>query len=231
MIDVEHVSRTHRRGQLAVPALIDINCRIETGSCTFILGPSGSGKSTLLYLLGALDEPTSGEISVNGQKLSQMTLAQRDHYRRHDVGFIFQSFNLLANLTAVDNVLVPFFPQGVNPEQRKTAAGLLDRLGLGLRLDHKPSQLSGGEQQRVAIARALFKKPQVILADEPTGELDTANSRAVLSDLRTLCRESQTTIVIVTHEQEYLEPGDHIIRIRDGRVAEMSQLSLTAPTA
>ena len=220
MIDVQQVSKVHMRGRLEIPALKEITCQIPTGSFTFILGPSGSGKSTLLYLLGALDEPTTGTITVHGKSLQAMTARERDHFRREDAGFIFQNFNLLANLTALENVLVPFLPTGVSREQRDKASQLLERLGLGSRSEHRPNQLSGGEQQRVAIARALLKRPKLVLADEPTGELDTANSLAILGDLRTLCLEQQSTVVVVTHEHEYIQPGDHVIRIRDGRIAE-----------
>ncbi len=220
MIDVRSVSKVHLRGRLEVPALRDISCEIPTGSFTFILGPSGSGKSTLLYLLGALDEPTSGTITVHGKSLQSMNSGERDHFRREEAGFIFQNFNLLSNLTALENVLVPFLPGGVSVPKRKQAAELLERLGLANRSDHRPNQLSGGEQQRVAIARALLKRPKLVLADEPTGELDTANSIAILADLRLLCHEQNSTVVVVTHEHEFLQPGDHVIRIRDGRVVE-----------
>lgn len=220
MIDVQHVSKVHLRGRLEVPALRDVSCQIPAGSFTFILGPSGSGKSTLLYLLGALDEPTTGTISVDGRSLQSMSTRERDHFRREEAGFIFQNFNLLSNLTALENVLVPYLPMGVSREQRSKAAGLLERLGLGSRSDHRPNQLSGGEQQRVAIARALLKRPKLVLADEPTGELDTANSLAILGDLRTLCQEQQSTVVVVTHEHEYIQPSDHVVRIRDGKMAE-----------
>lgn len=219
MIDVQDVTKTHRRGMLDVHALRGVSCRIEQGSFTFILGPSGSGKSTLLYLLGALDEPTGGVITVSGKSLGTMTTRERDAFRREDVGFIFQSFNLLSNLSAVDNALVPFLPRGVAPARRKEAVELLSRLGLGDRLTHRPNQLSGGEQQRVAIARALLKKPKLVLADEPTGELDTENGAAIMRDLRSLCREHNSTVVVVTHEQDHIQPGDSLIRIRDGRVA------------
>lgn len=220
MIEVRNVSKVHVRGRLEVTALKEISCDVPTGSFTFILGPSGSGKSTLLYLLGALDEPTTGTITVHGKSLQTMTSSQRDVFRREEAGFIFQNFNLLANLTAVENVLVPFLPMGVTREQRNKAEGLLERLGLGNRREHRPNQLSGGEQQRVAIARALLKRPKLVLADEPTGELDTANSIAILADLRTLCQEQQSTVVVVTHEHEYIQQGDHVIRIRDGRIAQ-----------
>ncbi|MDX1968410.1 MAG: ABC transporter ATP-binding protein [Planctomycetaceae bacterium] len=221
MIEVEHVSKVHRRGPLEVAALRDINCTIPEGAFTFILGPSGSGKSTLLYLLGGLDEPTGGDIRVFGKSLKSLTRSERDRMRRLDIGFVFQNFNLLSNLNAVENVLVPFFPAGVTREQRQTAANLLKQLGLGDRLDHRPTQLSGGEQQRVAIARALLKRPRLVLADEPTGELDTENSLAILGELRRMSEQHGTTVVVVTHEQEFVQPNDTVIRIRDGRcVAE-----------
>jgi putative ABC transport system ATP-binding protein len=220
MIDVQQVSKVHVRGHLEVRALDQITCQIPTGSFTFILGPSGSGKSTLLYLLGALDEPTTGTITIHGKSLQSMTPRERDQFRRKEAGFIFQNFNLLSNLNALENVLVPFLPQGVTGPQRQRAAELLERLGLGSRMEHRPNQLSGGEQQRIAIARALLKQPKLVLADEPTGELDTANSLAILRDLRALCREQNSTVVVVTHEHEYIQPGDHVIRIRDGRIAD-----------
>lgn len=220
MIHVERVSKVHRRGELEICALREISCHIPAGAFTFILGPSGSGKSTLLYLIGALDQPSSGEIRVGGVSLQNMSKSDRDAYRRKDVGFVFQNFNLLANLTAVENVLIPFLPSGVSAGQKRAAADLLDRLGLGERLDHRPAQLSGGEQQRVAIALALLKRPKLVLADEPTGELDSVNSLAILQDLRDLCREHGSTVVIVTHEQEFVQPTDIVVRIRDGRVAE-----------
>lgn len=219
MIDVEDVTKIHKRGQLEVHALRGVSCHIAQGSFTFILGPSGSGKSTLLYLLGALDEPSSGVITVAGTSLKGMTSGERDRFRRNEVGFIFQSFNLLSNLSAVDNALVPFLPTGISPAQRREAIELLTRLGLKDRLTHRPNQLSGGEQQRVAIARALLKKPKLVLADEPTGELDTENGAAIMADLRSLCREHQSTVVVVTHEQEHIQAGDSLIRIRDGKVA------------
>jgi putative ABC transport system ATP-binding protein len=219
MIRVTNVSKVHRRGELQVWALRDICCEVPEGTFTFILGPSGSGKSTLLYLLGALDEPTGGEIVVGGRMLNRLTAAERDQYRRHDIGFIFQNFNLLSNLTAVENVLVPFMPVGMKRGQKEEAIELLKKVGLGDRLDHRPNQLSGGEQQRVAIARALLKRPKLILADEPTGELDTANSHAILNDLRVVCKERGSTVVVVTHEQEFVHADDHVIRIRDGQVS------------
>lgn len=220
MIEVERVTKSHRRGQTIVPALRELTCSIPAESFTFIVGPSGSGKSSLLYLLGGLDEPTTGEIRIDGRSLQAMNRSERDHFRRHEVGFVFQNFNLLSNLTAVENVLVPFFPDGSAQRRRPQALELLDRLGLADRADHHPSELSGGEQQRVAIARALLKRPRLVLADEPTGELDSVNSAAVLEDLRRMTREHRATVVIVTHEHEHIRPDDHVVKIRDGRTVE-----------
>ncbi len=197
-----------------------ISAEIEAGSFTFIVGPSGSGKSTLLYLIGALDEPSSGEILVDDRPLSRLTTAQRDKYRRNDVGFIFQNFNLLANLTAVENALVPFLPAGISAEMRRRAVELLTQVGLKNRLDHRPNELSGGEQQRVAIVRAVMKKPKIVLADEPTGELDSATGAEVFGHLRRLHEEQRTTVLVVTHDQRYITPSDSVLRLQDGTLAD-----------
>ncbi len=218
-IEVDNISKTYRRGPAEVRALRGLSCRIEAGVLTFIVGPSGSGKSSLLYLLGALDQPTSGEIICQGRRLSQMTSRERDVFRRDQVGFVFQNFNLLANLTAVENVLVPFFPQGVAAAQRARALELLRRVGLGDRLDHRPSQLSGGEQQRVAIARALLKRPKLVLADEPTGELDSESGAEIYRYLRGLRDEQGATVVIVTHDRTHIQPSDNVLTLRDGKLA------------
>ncbi|MEX0704645.1 MAG: ABC transporter ATP-binding protein [Planctomycetales bacterium] len=220
MIDLRDVAKIHRRGETEVHALRGVTCSIPRGSFTFILGPSGSGKSTLLYLIGALEEPTAGEVAVEGRTLARMSARERDAFRRDRVGFVFQSFNLLANLDAVDNVLVPYLPRGVTPDMRRRASELLARVGLGERLEHRPSQLSGGEQQRVAIARAIFKGPAIVLADEPTGELDTQTGAEVFGYLRRLHEEHGTTVVVVTHDQRYLTDSDRILRLVDGRLAE-----------
>ncbi len=218
MIRIENVAKTFKRGQTEVHALRGVTCEFADGSFNFIFGPSGSGKSTLLYLMGALDEPTAGDIFVKRRSLGSLSRKQKDEYRRHDVGFVFQSFNLLSNLTAVDNVLIPYIPLGVSREQRAGAVDLLAKVGLENRLDHRPHQLSGGEQQRVAIARALLKKPAIVLADEPTGELDSATGAEVFGYLRNLHREHKTTVVVVTHDQRYMTPGDRVIQMRDGTI-------------
>ncbi len=216
MIEIKDVTKTFLRGQTEVHALRGVTSQIERGSFNFILGPSGSGKSTLLYLIGSLDSPSSGDIHVDDRSLGGMSQAECNAYRRDDVGFIFQSFNLLGNLDAVDNVLVPYLPQGCTPELRKRAEEMLERVGLGDRLDHRPAQLSGGEQQRIAIARALLKQPKLILADEPTGELDTATGDEVIGLLRGLWADQNSTVIVVTHDQSYVTENDRVLRMRDG---------------
>ena len=218
MIQIDNVTKTFLRGQTEVNALRGVTSEIERGSFNFILGPSGSGKSTLLYLIGSLDSPTSGDIRVDGRSLGNMTNGDRDAYRRDDVGFIFQSFNLLGNLDAVGNVLVPYLPQGVSADLQQQAEAMLDRVGLGDRLDHRPHQLSGGEQQRIAIARALLKKPKLILADEPTGELDSTTGAEVFELLRGLSVDQDSTVVVVTHDQSHLSDSDCILRMKDGQL-------------
>jgi putative ABC transport system ATP-binding protein len=218
VIHLENVQKTYQRGSTEVQALRGVTCDIPDSSFVFIVGPSGSGKSSLLYLLGALDEPTGGSVHVNGRRLADMTSAQRVAYRRDEIGFVFQNFNLLGNLDAVENVLVPFLPRGVPVKQREEAADLLRRVGLGSRLDHLPSQLSGGEQQRVAIARALLKKPYLVLADEPTGELDSQSGAEVYRYLRELQAEQGSTVVVVTHDRSQIRPSDVVLTIKDGKL-------------
>jgi putative ABC transport system ATP-binding protein len=220
MIELCEVTKSHRHGTNEVRALRGLSAEIEAGSFTFIVGPSGSGKSTLLYLIGSLDEPSSGEIIVAGRSLSRLTTAQRDTYRREDVGFIFQNFNLLSNLTAVENTLVPFLPAGITAVMRRRAIELLTQVGLKSRLDHRPNELSGGEQQRVAIVRAVMKNPKIVLADEPTGELDSATGAEVFGHLRRLHEEQRTTVLVVTHDQRYITPGDNVLRLQDGTLAD-----------
>jgi len=219
-VELRDVAKSHHLGATEVRALRGVTAEIPAGSFTFIVGPSGSGKSSLLYLIGALDEPSSGEILVGGRRLNGFTTQERDRYRREEVGFVFQSFNLLANLTAVENVLVPFMPRGISHDLRARAIQLLKDVGLSNRLDHRPNQLSGGEQQRVAIARAILKRPKLVLADEPTGELDSATGAEVFGHLRRLHEDLQTTVVVVTHDQRYLTDSDNVLRLQDGKLAD-----------
>jgi putative ABC transport system ATP-binding protein len=218
MIEVIDVRKTYRSGERDVDALRGVSCRIERGRCVFVVGPSGSGKSTLLYLLGALDSPTSGSILVEGRNLTSMTESQINGFRRDEVGFIFQAFNLIGNLTAIENVLIPYLPRGVTAEHRSKAIELLTQVGLSHRLEHRPRQLSGGEQQRVAIARALIKQPKLLLADEPTGELDSKTGDEIYRALRRLQSLHGATLVVVTHDRRYITPNDFVLEIQDGRL-------------
>lgn len=225
MIDVVDVRKSYRSGDRTVEALRGVRCRVPKGRFAFIVGPSGSGKSTLLYLLGALDRPTSGSILVEGDDLTTMSEAEQNAYRRDRVGFIFQSFNLISNLTAVENVLVPFLPRGMTPELKQRAEELLREVGLGDRLDHRPFQMSGGEQQRVAIARALIKDPVLVLGDEPTGELDSKTGDEIYRILRRLQRQRATTLVVVTHDRRFITPDDLVLEIQDGQLKTDNGLS------
>ncbi len=231
MIEVSDVRKVFQRGQQQVHALRGVSFRVDSGRCAFIVGPSGSGKSTLLYMLGVLDRPTSGRIVVDGQDLITISEADTNVYRRDKVGFIFQSFNLISNLSAVDNVLVPFMPRGITPDQRQKACGLLTEVGLGDRMHHRPYQLSGGEQQRVAIARALVKDPILVLADEPTGELDSRTGDEIYRILRRLQSQRQATLVVVTHDRRFITPDDLILEIQDGLLAGESAGSDTQDKA
>ena len=220
MIEVVDVKKSYKSGDRQVDALRGVSCRIAKGRFAFIVGPSGSGKSTLLYLLGALDGPTAGTIRVEGRELTAMSEAEQNAYRRDKVGFIFQSFNLISNLTAVENVLVPFLPRGIPDGMRERAERLLSEVGLGDRLDHRPYQLSGGEQQRVAIARALIKDPVLVLGDEPTGELDSKTGDEIYRILRRLQAQHKTTLVVVTHDRRFITPDDLVLEILDGRLKD-----------
>ena len=203
----------------SVNALVNANLHILQGQFVAIMGPSGSGKSTLLNLLGALDRPSSGDVFFRGQPLSRMR--DLDHFRARQLGFIFQSFYLLPTLTAAENVQVPMFEAGLwAAERARRAAELLELVGLSHRAGHLPRQLSVGERQRVAIARALANRPTVLLADEPTGNLDSQNAAQVLELFEELHRRQQLTIILVTHSSEVAERAERIIRLRDGRVID-----------
>jgi putative ABC transport system ATP-binding protein len=220
MIEAVDVHKSFQSGDEVVEALRGVTFRVGAGSCTFIVGPSGSGKSTLLYLLGALDLPTSGTIRVADHDITAMSEPGRDAYRRDRVGFVYQSFNLIGNLSAVDNVLLPYIPAGVTPELRSKAADLLKEVGLGHRMKLRPRQMSGGEQQRVAIARALIRDPIVIFADEPTGNLDRAGGDRIIQLLRDRQRQGNRTLVIVTHDRRFITPDDLVLEIEDGRLRD-----------
>ncbi|MGC1722241.1 MAG: ABC transporter ATP-binding protein [Isosphaeraceae bacterium] len=218
-IRVSDVRKTFRSGEEEVEALRGVSFEVQRGTGLFIVGPSGSGKSTLLYLLGALDNPTSGTIVIDGANITAMDEVQGDVFRRGKIGFVFQQFNLIPNLSAVDNVLLPYIPTGLTPECRAKAGELLQQVGLGNRLRHRPSQLSGGQQQRVAIARALIKDPVVLLADEPTGNLDRKGGDEIFALIREQQRSRDCTLVVVTHDRRFIRPTDRVIEIQDGLLA------------
>jgi putative ABC transport system ATP-binding protein len=214
------VRRVYRTGGGEVRALDGIDLTIDAGEFLAVQGPSGSGKSTLLQLLGALDRPSSGSLQFDGRELGGMDDGELTRLRSRDVGFVFQAFNLIPTLTAAENVETAMVPLGRDRKARRArAAELLARVGLANRASHLPSRLSGGEQQRVAIARALANEPRVVLADEPTGNLDTTTADEVVSSLRSLSAEQGVTVIVVTHAEEIAAMAGRRLRLRDGRVA------------
>jgi putative ABC transport system ATP-binding protein len=218
MIRVRDLRKSYQSGDEQIHALRGVSFEVAEGAFTFIVGPSGSGKSTLLYLLAALDNPTSGTITIGGETLTGMSEVSQDGVRRQKLGFIFQQFNLIHNLTAVGNVLLPFIPQGHADKLRGKAEDLLRQVGLGQRMSHKPSKLSGGQQQRVAIARALIKDPLVLLADEPTGNLDRKGGDEIFDLLREQQEKRGCTLVVVTHDRRFIRPQDQVLEIQDGLI-------------
>jgi putative ABC transport system ATP-binding protein len=214
-IDLRQLAKAFPGG---IDALHPIDLSISPGELLVVLGPSGSGKSTLLYLLGGLDRPTAGTIVIGGQELTAMNEVEQDVFRRQKIGFVFQQFNLIPNLSAVENVLLPFIPTGLTPDCHTRAQDILRQVGLGHRLRHKPSKLSGGQQQRVAIARALIKDPAVLLADEPTGNLDHKGGDEIFALLREQQEKRGCTLVVVTHDRRFIRPDDHVLEIEDGRI-------------
>lgn len=218
LILLQDVSKTYRKGQESVRALDGIDLAVAEKGMVAIVGPSGSGKSSLLHVIGAMDRPTNGEVIVAGQPLNALPEAGLTSFRRKTVGFVFQSFNLIPNLSALENVMLPMEFNGVASEQRhRSAKELLDRVDLGARLTHRPRELSGGEQQRVAIARALANSPPFILADEPTGNLDSKTGQMIYELLKEIARER--TVIVVTHAEILAQMADRVIHIKDGRLA------------
>jgi putative ABC transport system ATP-binding protein len=219
MIRAEHLGKVYRSGRLEVPALRDATFAIEAGEFVSIVGPSGSGKSTLFYLLGGLTRATSGRVIIGGVDFSTLGDAERTRMRRARIGFIFQKFNLLPTLTARANIEIAHeIAEHSEPLDAEFLSQLAELLNIGGRLDHRPSELSGGEQQRVAIARALIARPAIVLADEPTGNLDTENSDAVLEMLRRSNQELHQTVLMITHNPEAATIADRIIHMRDGQI-------------
>jgi len=223
IISIRDLHKTYRLGDLDVHALRGVDLDIQHGEFVSIIGPSGSGKSTLFYIIGGLMAPTSGSVKIAGRDLLGLTESQRTELRKTSVGFVFQKYNLLPTLTARDNIEIARDIARRNGALDPKFEEVLQLLGIAHRLDHKPRALSGGEQQRVAIARAIVNNPAILLADEPTGNLDTENSKAVLSVLRGLNERIGQTILMITHNPEAAEYGDRIVRMRDGRMASPSE--------
>jgi len=220
MISAKNVSKTYHMGSIDLTVLNKVSLEIKEGEYVAVVGPSGSGKSTLMNILGCLDVPSEGEYYLDGKEISDYTEDQLSEIRNEKIGFIFQSFNLLPKLTALENVELPLIYRGVSAkERRKIAMETLEKVGLGDRTHHKPTELSGGQQQRVAVARALAGNPPFILADEPTGNLDSKSGHDVMNMLDSMNKEGKT-IVLITHENEVAEKANRIITIRDGILTE-----------
>ena len=218
LITIKDMCKIYNPGENEVRALDHVNLTIDRGEYVAIIGHSGSGKSTLMNMLGCLDVPTSGSYYLNGQDVSRMTDDELSDIRNVEIGFIFQGFNLIANLTAIENVELPLIYRGVpKAKRRELSVAALKKVGLAHRMNHKPGQMSGGQQQRVAIARAIAAEPPVILADEPNGNLDSASTKEIIAILERL-HDSGRTVVIITHDDEIAEQAARRVRIKDGRV-------------
>ncbi len=217
LIVLRGVTKLYRKGQEAIRALDGIDLEVAEKGMVAVVGASGSGKSSLLHVIGAMDRPNAGEVRVAGQDLNSVPDAALTRFRRQTVGFVFQAFNLIPNLTALENVMLPMEFNGVAaPERRARARAVLERVGLGKRLDHRPRELSGGEQQRVAIARALANDPPLVLADEPTGNLDSKTGQLIYELLKDIARDR--TVVVVTHAEALARMADTVVHIKDGRL-------------
>lgn len=219
MIEIKNLKKYYKLGGEIVKAVDDISFNIEDGEMLSIIGPSGSGKTTLMHILGGLDAPDDGDVIVDGENLRKFSGKKLAEYRNKKVGFVFQTFNLQPHLTALENVELPLIISGVNQKKRKEMASIaLEKVGLKDRMNHKPNELSGGQRQRVSIARALVNSPKIILADEPTGNLDSKTGDMILDLLKSLNKQEGVTIIIVTHDEYVARSCDKIIQIQDGKI-------------
>ena len=224
IITARNISKVYVMGQEEVHALHDVSLDIQRGEYLSIMGPSGSGKSTFFNMVGGLDTPTSGEVFVEGHKLADLNSPQLAWFRCHKIGFIFQSFNLIPTMTALENVAIARIFYGQAPEQARTdAAEVLEQVGLGHRLDHLPAEVSGGQQQRIAIARALVNKPAIILADEPTGNLDLHTGEEIINLLNEMKDSLGITIITATHDMKMLSASDTVVWIKDGGIERVAR--------
>jgi putative ABC transport system ATP-binding protein len=223
VIQLENVTKTYRVGEVEIRALDGVSLNIEAGEFTALVGPSGSGKTTLLQLMGCLDMPNSGAVKINGQDVTRFNANQRADLRRKEIGFIFQFFALVPVLSAYENVELPLLLNGVNAKERRMRVlELLDAVGLAHRANHRPDQLSGGEQQRVAIARALSTQPLLVLADEPTANLDTANGAQAMEIMQRLNQQTGTAFIFATHDPRVMAFARRVVKLRDGKIVEES---------
>jgi putative ABC transport system ATP-binding protein len=220
VVNAQDLTKIYRMGEIEVAALNGVTVQIERSEVVAIMGPSGSGKSTLMNILGCLDRPTGGEYLLDGESVESLSDDGLSGIRNRKVGFVFQQFNLLARTSALENVELPLRYAGVNGSRKQRAKAALEAVGLGERMNHRPNELSGGQQQRVAIARALVNDPAILLADEPTGALDSKSGKEVMNILLTLNKERGTTVIIVTHDPDIAEYTQRTIHIRDGKVEE-----------
>ena len=222
IISLRGIGRTYDMGRVMVPALRDVDLDVTRGEFLAIVGPSGSGKSTMMHILGCLDRPTAGTYTLAGKPVEDLDDDGLARVRSRTIGFVFQSYNLLPRTSALDNVATPLLYQGAGRAERvRRATAALDRLGLSDRLDHEPSELSGGQQQRVAIARALVTDPALILADEPTGNLDLATGEEIIGMLKLLVAEDGVTVISATHDHKMLAVSDRVVYLTDGRVVDI----------
>jgi putative ABC transport system ATP-binding protein len=218
LVEIQDISKIYNPGENEVRALDHISLTIQKGQFVAIIGQSGSGKSTLMNMIGCLDVPTEGTYILNGQNVSKLSDNELSDIRNQEIGFIFQGFNLIANLTAQENVELPLIYRGVPKKERhELSVAALKKVGLAHRMDHRPSEMSGGQQQRVAIARAIAQAPPVILADEPTGNLDSASSMEILDILKQLHAENRT-VILITHDNDIAKQAKRVIRIKDGKI-------------
>ena len=217
IIEVNHLSKTYGKGDTMVKALDDVSFTVEQGEFVAIIGPSGSGKSTLLHILGGVDTPTSGSVIIGDEDISKLNETALAVFRRRQIGLVYQFYNLIPILTVEENLTLPLLLDGRKPDKRQIDS-LVNRLGLSKRLNHLPNQLSGGQQQRVSIGRALINNPALMLADEPTGNLDSENSKEIVSLLRQFNKELNQTVIIITHDEKIALSADRIISIEDGKI-------------